>query len=299
VTVLAPGVVRWIEDAVGSGARVVSITEMAPSATEKHDVHVVGANRSEHRLVLRRYTDRERLAADPFLDPSNEARALRILEPTSVPAPRLYAMDLAPDVCDVPALLESWVPGVPAWVPEDLDSYLSSAAETLVAIHEVAGERPDALPDYVPYAVADEIELALPSWTRKPKLWERVIEVLAGPPPETPMCFIHRDYHPGNALAQGGRVVSVVDWVTAAWGPPGIDLARMRLNLAWDLDADRAQRFLDAYRNAGGDPEDRHPYWDLLDAADAVIDDEPPRNAGEADATDLFETWIARVLADL
>ena len=71
------------------------------------------------------------------------------------------------------------------------------------------------------------------------------------------MCFIHRDYHPGNALAQGARVVSVVDWVTAAWGPPGIDLARMRLNLARDLDADRAERFLDAYRDAGGEPEDQ------------------------------------------
>ena len=168
VTELAPRVVRWIEDSVGPGARVVSITEMAPSNTEKHDVLVVGANGSEHRLVLRRYADREGLAADPFLDPSNEARALRILEPTSVPAPRLYAADLAPDVCDVPALLESWVPGAPAWVPEDLDSYLSSAAETLVAIHEVASERPDGLPDYVPYAVADEIEPALPSWTGGP-----------------------------------------------------------------------------------------------------------------------------------
>jgi aminoglycoside phosphotransferase (APT) family kinase protein len=55
--------------------------------------------------------------------------------------------------------------------------------------------------------------------------------VLAGEAPDTRSCFIHRDYHEGNTLEEDDRVVSVTDWVTAAWGPPGIDLARMRLNL--------------------------------------------------------------------
>jgi aminoglycoside phosphotransferase (APT) family kinase protein len=299
VTKLTADILRWVENAIGRGARVVSVAQMPRSSTEKHDVLVLSADGSEHRLVLRRYTDAEQLATDPFYDPLNEARALRLLETTTVPAPRLYAADVEPAVCDVPALLESWVPGAQAWVPDDLEAYLSSAAETLVAIHAVAATRPDGLPDYVPYAVADGVDLAPPPWTTMPGLWERVIEVLDSSPPPTRSCFIHRDYHPGNALALEGRVVSVVDWATAAWGPPGIDLARMRLNLARDLDVERAERFLDAYRIAGGDPTDRHPFWDLRDAAEALIDEDVPRNGKEADATAQYEAWVARVLAEL
>ena len=59
------------------------------------------------------------------------------------------------------------------------------------------------------------------------------------------------------------RVVGVVDWPTTAWGPPGIDLARMRLNLVEEVSPASADAFLVAYRAAGGDPDDRHPYWDL------------------------------------
>jgi aminoglycoside phosphotransferase (APT) family kinase protein len=294
---LTPEILRWVERCAGTGTRVVSVTEMPPSSTEKHVLAVDGG--SERRLVLRRYADAARLGVDPAYDPANEARALRLLGPTLVPAPRLVASDLAPEICDVPALLESWVPGAPAWVPADLDAYLSSATEILVAIHAVAPERPAGLPDYVPYAVADGIELEPPAWTTRPGLWERVIEVVATAPPEPGACFIHRDYHPGNALAQNGRVVSVVDWATAAWGPPGIDLARMRLNLADVVGPDHAERFLDAYKAAGGAPAARHPYWVLLDAADALIDEGLPRTAVEADSTTRFETWVARILAEV
>jgi aminoglycoside phosphotransferase (APT) family kinase protein len=299
MTKLSPAILRWVERCAGTGTRVVSVTEMPPSATEKHMLVVAGSG-TEHRLVLRRYADAVRLGVDPAYDPANEARALRLLEPTAVPAPRLVASDLAPEICDVPTLLESWVPGAPAWAPDDLDAYLSSAAKILVAIHAVAPIRPAGFPDYLPYAVADGIVPEPPSWSTRPGVWERVLDALAtNTPPEPAACFIHRDYHPGNALAEHGRVVSVVDWATAAWGPPGIDLARMRMNLAEEVGPDQAERFLDAYVAAGGAPAARHPYWDLLDAADALLDHEPPRTSDEADPTRGFETWVARVLADI
>ena len=95
--------------------------------------------------------------------------------------------------------------------------------------------RPEGLPDYMSYAVADGLELRPPAWTTRPGLWERVLEVVDAGPPETRTCFIHRDYHPWNTLTVDDRVVAVVDWPTAAWGPPGIDLARMRLNLVEEV----------------------------------------------------------------
>jgi aminoglycoside phosphotransferase (APT) family kinase protein len=294
---LTDPMLRWIEASVGEGSTVRSVRPMEQASAEMHEVAVEAAGVT-HRLVLRRYADRARLEIDPFYDPANEVRALRLLEETDVPAPRLVAADLTHDVCDVPAILESWMPGEPA-DPRDVDGYLRSAAEALVRIHAVVPERPDGLPDYASYAVADGLELRPPGWTTLPGLWERVLEVVAGTPPATRTCFIHRDYHQWNTLTVEDRVVSVVDWPTAAWGPPGIDLARMRLNLVEEVSPASADAFLAAYRAAGGDLDDRHPYWDLRDAADCLI--EGPSGGSDIDDHDKgrFETWVAAALAEL
>jgi aminoglycoside phosphotransferase (APT) family kinase protein len=297
-TELPPPVLRWIAGAVGPGARVRSVREMPPWSVQMHDVLVEAAGGAEHRLVLRRYADPLHLGIDRFYDPVNEDRTLRLLEATDVPAPRPYAADLTPAICDVPAVLESWVPGEPAWEPADVEGYLASAAEELVRIHAAVPERPTGLPDYVPYAEGDAAVRRPPPWTGRPELWERVFGVIAEGPPETRRCFIHRDYHQGNTLVREDRVVAVIDWPTAAWGPPGIDLARMRLNLVEEVDAASVARFLEAYRSAGGDPGDRHPYWDLLDAADASLVSSG-RDDLEGHDTGRFEAWVAGVLAEL
>jgi aminoglycoside phosphotransferase (APT) family kinase protein len=295
---LPDGVLRWVEASAGDGSRVVSVRAMERASAEMHEIAVEARNGTVHRLVLRRYADRSRLGTDPFYDPANEARALELLDASDVPAPQLIAADLEPKVCDVPALLESWMPGVPAR-PGDVDGYLRSAAGELVRIHAVVQVRPEGLPDYVSYAVADGLELSPPAWTTMPGLWERVLEVVDAGPPGTRTCFIHRDYHLSNTLTVDDRVVAVVDWPTAAWGPPGIDLARMRLNLVEEVGPASADAFLVAYREAGGDSDDRHPYWDLRDAADCLIESQ----SGVSDIDDhdkaLFETWVAKALAEV
>jgi aminoglycoside phosphotransferase (APT) family kinase protein len=118
-------------------------------------------------------------------------------------------------------------------------------------------------------------------------------------PPDTRTCFIHRDYHLSNTLVVDDRVAAVVDWPTAAWGPPGIDLARMRLNLVEEVSPASSDAFLVAYREAGGDPDDRHPYWDLRDAADCLL--ESASGVSDIDDHDKarFETWVAAALAEL
>jgi hypothetical protein len=56
-----------------------------------------------------------------------------------------------------------------------------------------------------------------------------------------------------------------------------------------DFGTGASEPFADAYRAvSGADP--RHPYWDLLDAADTVLSAEP--NA-------VLEEWVALTLAEL
>ena len=226
----APTIVAWIERAMGPASRVTHIEALPDSATAKHRYAVSPADGSTQRLLLRRFHDAERLARDPWYVPAHEALALRILAETSVPAPRLHAVDLEAAVCNVPALLVTWIPGEPGWRPGDLDAYIARAAEVLVAIHDVAVPPEVQLPRYAPYREREPI--VAPPFSTRPRMWERVAAVLEGPRPRHRETFIHRDYHPGNVLWDGTQVTGVIDWSTAAWGPPGIDLARMRLNLA-------------------------------------------------------------------
>ena len=129
-------------------------------------------------------------------------------------------------------------------------------------------------------------------------LWKRVAEALRSTPPAKEESFIHRDYHPGNILWNGAVVTGVVDWTTAAIGPPGIDLARMRLNLALHHGRSIADRFVDAYLAAGGDPLARDPYWDLLDAADFVVGLVPSADYASENCAH-FEEYVEEVLNEV
>ena len=291
-----PSVLAWVEQSVGPGTRVSRVTPLPESSTAKHLVEVLRNDGPTLQLLLRRYDDAKRLAEDPWYVPAHEALALRMLADTAVPAPRLYAADLDAKVCDVPALLESWLHGEPAWNPADLDRYLARTAEVLVAIHSVPLSEKATLPQYAPYS--DLSMMKSPENSSRSELWKCVAEALRSTPPAKKETFIHRDYHPGNILWNGAGVTGVVDWATVAIGPPGIDLARMRLSLALHHGRSSADRFVHAYLAAGGDTSARDPYWDLLDAADFVVDFVP---SGEYASENLarFEEYTEKVLNEL
>jgi hypothetical protein len=164
-----------------------------------------------------------------------------------------------------------------------------------VAIHAVSVPSDAELPRYARYNERECI--VSPPFSTRAGLWERVAEVLDVPQPAHRETFIHRDYHPGNVLWDGTQVTGVVDWATAAWGPPGIDLARMRLNLVSHFGRDGPDRFVVAYVTAGGDPSARNPFWDLLDAADLLPDLISPTRPGGSDLAQ-FEDYVESVLAE-
>jgi aminoglycoside phosphotransferase (APT) family kinase protein len=289
---LDPAVLAWAVAAIGGGGQLLSVDELPDSSTEQH-VLTLGTRGGVLRALTRRYHDRHRLEMDFAYAPANEVAALAMLAPTDVPAPMLYAADLEGALTGAPLLLESFLRGEAAWTIVD-ETYLRAAAEVLVRIHRVAVPSQMPVMAYRPYR-EPSVGSVPEQGSARPDIWAEVATALEADPPATPAGFIHRDYHPGNVLWDG-HDVSIVDWSAAAIGPQGVDLARMRQNLASAHGAAAADRFSALYVEAGGDPDVRHPYWDLLDAADLWSGgDEAP---GDSDLPRV-EAYVASVLAEL
>ena len=283
----------WVEREVGK----VRSSDPMPEASHTNHRLTIETSGSELLAVLRRYTDEELRGGDPWYVPSREIEALRALEAVEVPVPRLLAADPVGLECDVPALLLTRLPGAPSGRPDDFDAFVRALAEPCPAVHRA----PLVERNYETYLASDgeRIEdLRPPAWAADPRVWERAFESATSEPPEAPAHFIHRDYHQGNTLWEEGRLTGIVDWTTGCSGPVGVDLAQMRINLAWGFDLETADAFLDARRAVADDPTEHHPYWDLLDAVDWLGDgelNEPVPDGG----LDRYEAFVARTLSEL
>lgn len=301
-TVLAPPsaeTLQWAREAVGTGSVIASVRPMGVSSTAMHAVDIMGPTGVVHQLTLRCYHNAERLRSDPWYLPANEATVLGLLGSTEVPAPRLIAADTTPTTCEMPTLLTTRVPGQPPVHTAAEPAHLRKLAEALATIHEVDLPVVRALPPYRPYydPQLDGFRQP-PRWSRQPALWQRVFAILRAGPPNGPVGFIHRDYHPGQTLWADDWLVGIVDWTTGCQGPRSIDLARMRLNLAGRYGVETAENFLGLYRTAAGvDPY--HPYWDLLDAADALVDWPEPTTMEKLAEFGRFEQWVSQAAAQL
>jgi aminoglycoside phosphotransferase (APT) family kinase protein len=257
----------WVARQVGRGSKVLGVRRMyGGSSTAVHAVDVTGRRGRPHELVLRR-----------FIRPNwkypglarREALVLEALEGARYPAPRLVAVDDGPIECDARALLMTRLPGRVELAPKDIDSWLRRIAHALPPVHEIPP--PDGLRTYRPYT--DPRAQDVPSWSKEPRAWRRVLELARSRQPRRAPRFIHRDYHPGNILWQRGTMSGVVDWISAALGPPEIDVAHCRVNLVRLHGVGAAERFLAHYASATGTTAgDYEPYWDAIGIADASLE---------------------------
>ena len=283
----------WAAAAFGPGSRVVAVAPLASAWLANHAVDVADAAGRLHRVVLRRWARPGWDEEDPDFNAAREAAILELLAPTPVPAPALAAADPDAEVCDVPALLETRLPGGPPVLATDPGRVLEGLAAALPPIHAVevpaAPADPGSRPVPAYHRFYEPEGLVPPAWSARPGLWSTAFEVAAEPPPPYRSCFIHRDYHPANTLWEGGRLTGVVDWVGGSWGPPSVDLGHMRVNLTVDLGLAAADRFLAAHRAVTG--ADHHPWWDVAAAVDVVGEVGPEWRR--------LEDLVAAALADL
>lgn len=285
-------VLDWVGDVVtsqilGTHAAVTEVRRLV-GATSSHLYRLaVGNGTTSLDLVLRLYTNREWLEEEPDVV-HHEARNLKIVRAADVPTPELIAHTATIDSLGVPALLMTAVSGTVVLTPWDLEGWLRQMAEAALAVHRI---NLDAYPwHYAPYN--DINTLQVPAWSSCPDLWARAIEIVQGPVPSTRRCFIHRDYHPNNVLwseppvtagqgadlrEDGGTstgafsLSGIVDWPNACLGPPGVDVAWCRSNLAASHGLAVADRFLEIYCALAGADFVYDPFWDLM----VIIEDLP------------------------
>jgi aminoglycoside phosphotransferase (APT) family kinase protein len=265
---------RWAAESVGAGCRVVSVRRLTEGGWHaNHALTVVDRGGRSHRLVLRRWARPEWRTEDPDFTADREVSALALLSDLPVPTPVAVAADPDAAVCDVPTLLLTRLPGINPGLPRDMDAFLAQLGEVLVEIHAVGGRAREVIPAYRRYYDAQSV--VPPAWSRRPRLWERAIELASQPPPDGRCCFIHRDYHPENTLWSRDRLSGVVDWTSASWGPAAVDTAHMRWNIALTYGLDAADEFMRRHRSVAADAFDDQRYWDVVTVLDLVPEIEP------------------------
>ena len=292
-------------DAVGPGARVTRFRRLpGGTATAIHAVNVQGARGAPHRMVLKRFIRADWLEREPDIL-HKEARALHLVAAAELPTPELVAADFDAERCDVPALLMRRLPGRVVLEPPDLGTWLAGLAAPLPAIHALGAEARRSVQAYRCYSEIGRLEP--PSWSRRPELWKRALDLLAEPAPSAPERFVHRDYHPTNVLWSRGRLSAVLDWTNASHGPAAVDLGHCRLNLVQLLGVEVAERFRDEYIALVGGDGDLHPYWDLITAIEVLPEPDVYPGWSELGVEHLareqvrerLDEYLARILARL
>jgi aminoglycoside phosphotransferase (APT) family kinase protein len=289
-----PEAVHWALRAVGLDGRIVSVEPLTGGISHANHAIRIDMGGAIRDVVLRRWVrDCPQEEATGF-SPRQEAATYGLLADSAVPAPRLLAADVDAKECDVPALLLTRSTGARLAAPDDMRSCTRQLAAALALVHSIDPDRSArTVPPYRPYYAAEG--LRVPPWTSFPSVWERAIEAATAPPLGGKSAFIHRDYHPGNTLWASGKLTAIVDWTTASWGPPAVDVAHMRANLAMSFGLDAADEFLSAYLGEAGAAYVHDPFWDVRIAVDFL----PELNPEPRSEFERLDEFVARAVAAL
>ena len=214
-------------------------------------------------LVLRRYVWGGFLEDEPDA-PEREVAALTYAANRELHVPAIVAADSRGDEIGdgIPAILMTRLPGRAKPDPNP-DSLAAVAAE----IHRSGGDGFDH--DYFPWC--RDTSTRPPNGCRDPERWAEALDVWRTAEPRYEPRFIHRDFHPGNVLWSRGTLGGVVDWANACMGPPGLDVATCRWNLADWAGTAAADAFVAAYEQRSGHRHD--PYWDIAKIVEDDWDD--------------------------
>ena len=216
------------------------------------------------RYVLRRYGPwySER-GEDPAV---REARALELVQKANIPAPALIWIDSA-GLFEQRAVVISYIDGTPDLTPSNPFEWAEQLAATLSRIHAITLDDDDlelfsggAGEDMRKLEEHPELVLEHPLGE---ELLRRRVQLLQQRVDTEPV-FSHTDYWPGNTLWKDEDLVAVIDWESPATSDREMDVAYCSLDIRY-LGMERvADRFIDAYRDAIGEPLPNLGYWEAV-----------------------------------
>jgi aminoglycoside phosphotransferase (APT) family kinase protein len=200
-------------------------------------------------------------------DPAvREARALELVQKANIPAPALIWIDTG-GIFDDRAVVISHVDGVPNLTPSHPFDWAGQLAAALSRIHAISLEGDDQ--ELFAGGVGEDMrkveehpELVLEHPLGEDLLRRRV-QLLQHRIEAEPV-FSHAHYWPGNTLWRDDELVAVIDWEAPSTNDREMDVAYCSLDIRY-LGMDRvADRFIDAYRDATGEPLPNLSYWEAI-----------------------------------
>ena len=246
--------IAWVEQTLGSSARVVGWKRLTGGLTSVVHGLTVERNGPRERYVLRWWVPDSEWEQWIFRAVPLETAVLTKLEGSDIPAPRVIGStnDVA---LGGPAVLMTRLPGKVHLMPRDRERWLREMAQMLARIHALAiDEKPFE-------SWLDRSQLSPPPDASRPDVWTEAIALVAEERAPTRTCFLHRDYQHFNMLWSRERLTGVVDWSEACVGPPEVDVGHCRVNLTVLFSADVADRFREMYEAESGHKVDA--WWDV------------------------------------
>ncbi len=270
-----PGSLARLVHQLEPGGHLVRTRRLRGGVGARMDIlDIERADGTRIKVSLRRFTREHRSSRPEHV--AYEYRVLQLVEEAEIPAPRPLLLDAAGDLFGVPAIVLTYLPGQPLYLPSDVTSWTEQLAQALLGIHAVTPERFDlsCLSVNLRDGMREELEKRREFARQNGALAREVHAILAEEidridwPEAT---FVHDDYWPGNTVWRSGRLTGVIDWTHAEVGDPRTDVSQCRIDLALILDLDAADAFREAYQAKAAKRLPDMWYFDLFRGLRAIL----------------------------
>ena len=226
-------------------------------------------------MVLRAY-----LPGREWLSPERarcEFRTIELAQKAGIPAPEPLFLDADGEFLGHPAMILSYLPGKPLYVPSNVSVWAEDLARAMLAIHAVTPQQYGL--SWLPRFGRDELAGRLDVLREKVEAHEEDLarEVLAALEANLDRiewvapCLVHDDFWPGNTVWYRGRLTGVIDWADALLGDPRVDLPQCCIDAYLANDLETANAVRDAYLRLTPYPVPDQWYFDLLIGLRALL----------------------------
>ncbi len=263
---------------IDPNARVISTWKLAGGISSRMDVVELGpVSGGTRKVIVRQYYEEE---VPPDIPKSRvEPATLLTLTANHVPAPEVIIGEEAGEILGRPAIVISYLDGVPGLIPADPQDWAHQLARAIAQVH--TAEVPDELKAMLrpahesvqKWMDASELPRRFARHELGPELWEAMRQLWTTVDTSA-RNLTHGDFWPGNTLWKDEKLLAIVDWDGPLLGEPTLDIGYFLSDTAY-FGMEVEQTFLEAWERASGRPVQDLLFWKMAAAARAMPDPGP------------------------